>query len=209
MNQRAALLVVDVQSDFCPGGALPVPNGDQVVSVLNKYIQLFVNKGWPVFASRDWHPEDSRHFQERGGIWPVHCVQGSQGARFHPQLRLPKECVVVSKGTTPTDDGYSAMQGVTLKGIRFKDLLHELGVERLYMGGLATDYCVKQSALEALDAGLRVTVLTDAVQGVEVKAGDTERAMTDMVRAGADLGNFESVGASLAANPSSAGNSLN
>jgi nicotinamidase/pyrazinamidase len=115
---------------------------------------------------------------------------------------LPQECVVVSKGTTPTDDGYSAMQGVTGNGIRFWDLLQELGVDRLYVGGLATDYCVKESVLEALDGGLSVTVLADAVQGVEVKAGDTERAMTDMVRAGADLGNLESVCASLAANPS-------
>lgn len=199
MKRRAALLVVDVQLDFCPGGALPVPKGDLVVPVLNKYIQLFSKRGWPVFASRDWHPAESEHFQINGGSWPVHCVHGTLGANFHPQLRLPHGSVVVSKGAAPRDNGYSAMQGVTENGTSFAALLRDLELDRLYVGGLATDYCVKESVLEALRDGFRVTLLADAVRGVEINQGDSERAVTEMVGAGAKIVTLESIGASLEA----------
>ncbi|GFO64161.1 nicotinamidase [Geomonas paludis] len=199
MQRRAALLVIDVQLDFCPGGALPVSNGDQVVPVLNLYLELFNMRSVPVFASRDWHPEHSKHFKEQGGIWPPHCVQGSPGADFHPGLRLPKGTIVISKGMSSWDNGYSAMQGTTENGTPFAMLLRRMELDRLYVGGLATDYCVKETVLEALKEGFAVTVLTDAVRGVDVKPGDTERALQEMRRAGADQTTFSSVRSALLA----------
>jgi len=198
MRRRAALLVVDVQLDFCPGGALPVPEGDEVVSVLNKYIELFWKRGSPIFASLDWHPPDSQHFLENGGIWPDHCLQQSHGALFHPELILPHGTVVISKGTTRWDNGYSALQGVTENGTPFPMLLRHMGLDRLYVGGLATDYCVKESALEALREGFGVTLLTDAIRGVELKPGDSERAVAEMVAAGAEVATLETVRGTLA-----------
>ena len=198
MEQKAALLIVDVQLDFCAGGALPVPGGDQVVPVLNEYLQLFSKIGAPIFASRDWHPADSEHFDKNGGLWPVHCVQQSPGARFHPGLLLPRETVVVSKGMAPRDDGYSALQGVTEQGVSLTRLLGQMALHRLYVGGLATDYCVKQSVLEALKRGLGVTLLIDAVRGVELNPWDAEQAVAEMVGAGAELATLASVGAALA-----------
>jgi nicotinamidase/pyrazinamidase len=198
MHRRAALLVVDVQLDFCPGGALPVPLGDHVVPVLNRYLQLFVKSERPIFASRDWHPADSEHFRDNGGSWPVHCVQGTHGADFHPGLLLPDGAIVLSKGMNRWDDGYSALQGVTGNGTTFAMLLRSMKVDRLFVGGLATDYCVKQSVLEALRDGFAVTLLTDAIRGVESQQGDSERAIAEMVEAGCDVATLESVGSWLA-----------
>lgn len=203
MQRRAALLVVDVQLDFCPGGALPVPKGDLVVPVLNRYIQLFRRRGSPIFASRDWHPRDSKHFQESGGIWPVHCVQGSRGADFHPELLLPEETIVVSKGTARWDNGYSALQGVTKNGTPLTMLLRHMSLDKLYVGGLATDYCVKESVLEAIREGFSVTLLADAVRGVQARPGDIERAVTEMVEAGSELATLESIGTTLVADAKS------
>jgi nicotinamidase/pyrazinamidase len=194
MQRRAALLVVDVQLDFCPEGALPVPLGDHVIPVLNRYLQLFAKIGRPIFASRDWHPADSGHFLENGGRWPAHCVKGSRGADFHPELLLPDSTVVITKGTSRWDEGYSALQGVTENGTPFAMLLRRMNLDRLFVGGLATDYCVKQSVLEALAEGFEVTLLTDAVRGVELRRGDSERAIAEMVEAGADVATLESVG---------------
>ena len=193
MRRRAALLVVDVQLDFCPGGALPVPEGDQVVHVLNKYIEIFWKRGTPVFASRDWHPVNSEHFNENGGVWPVHCLQWSRGADFHPELILPHGTVIISKGVAPWDNGYSALEGITENGTVFSMLLRHMALDRLYVGGLATDYCVKESVLEALREGFSVTLLTDAIRGVDLKPGDSERAVAEMIGAGAELGTLESV----------------
>lgn len=201
MQRRAALLVVDVQLDFCPGGALPVPDGDHVVPQLNRYLELFNQKSVPIFASRDWHPEQSRHFREQGGIWPTHCVQGSSGADFHPGLRLPEGTIVISKGMSSWDDGYSALQGVTENGTPLAMLLRRMELDRLYVGGLATDYCVKESVLEALKEGFAVTVLTDAVRGVDVKPGDSVRALGEMVAAGADQATFASVRSAFGGDP--------
>jgi nicotinamidase/pyrazinamidase len=197
MLRKAALLVVDVQLDFCPGGALPVPKGDQVVQVLNRYIQLFWKRGCPVIASRDWHPVDSGHFQSGGGRWPVHCVQQTRGAQFHPELMLPEETIIVSKGMGRQDEGYSALEGVLDDGTPVRDLLHRLGVKTLYVGGLATDYCVKASTLDALKGGFQATLLTDAIRGVELKHGDSEAAVEEMIEAGAELANLESIGSYL------------
>ena len=193
MNRRAALLVIDVQLDFCQGGSLAVPDGDAVVSVLNRYIALFHKLGSPTLASRDWHPALSAHFREQGGIWPVHCVQGSTGARFHPQLLLPEGTIVISKGVTRWDEGYSALQGVTENGTPLPMLLRHMTTDRLYVGGLATDYCVKESVLEALREGFAVTLLTDGIRAVELKPGDGESARREMLAAGARFATLETI----------------
>lgn len=191
MERDAALLIVDLQNDFCPGGALPVPEGDRVVEPLNRAAGRFADEGLPVVASRDWHPQVTRHFREFGGLWPPHCVQGSAGAAFHPALRLPQGSVVISKGEDPERDSYSAFEAVTAEGRSLEELLTSEGVRHLYIGGLATDYCVCASALDALKAGFSVTVLTDAVAGVDVKPGDSERALEEMERAGVKFGTVE------------------
>ena len=186
-GSRSALLIVDVQKDFCPGGALAVPNGDRVVAVLNRYVADAIARGWLVYASRDWHPPITRHFQQYGGEWPPHCVQGTDGATFHDELRLPSSTIVVSKGQAPDSHGYSALEGRSAEGSTLLDDLRERGVEHLYVGGLATDYCVKHSVLDARRAGFDVTVLADAIAGVEVQAGDSKRALEEMRAAGAQI----------------------
>jgi nicotinamidase/pyrazinamidase len=193
MEKIAALLIVDVQIDFCPGGSLAVPEGDAIIPVINRYIELFRKKGLPVIASRDWHPPVTGHFRQYGGLWPPHCVQGSEGARFHPLLKLPADATVVSKGMDPEKDDYSALHAVTEQGTPLPDLLDELGTERLYIGGLATDYCVRASALEGLKQGFSVTVLKDAVKGVDLKPGDSARALKELAKAGAELADLPAV----------------
>jgi nicotinamidase/pyrazinamidase len=180
-----ALLLVDVQTDFCPGGTLPVPGGDRVIPVLNRAIERFTARGRPVYASRDWHPPDTRHFLAFGGPWPSHCVAESIGAQFHPGLRLPEGATIVTKGQDRTDDGYSAFEGVTGSGRTLAEELRLQGISSLYVGGLATDYCVRASVLDARRAGLNVTVLTDGVAGIG--EDDTERALDEMRAAGASL----------------------
>jgi nicotinamidase/pyrazinamidase len=188
MSSSPALLIVDVQNDFCPGGALPVRDGDQVVPVLRRAAQRFTAFGWPVYASRDWHPADSAHFAGQGGTWPVHCVQGSEGARLREDLELPSSAMIVTKGRARHDDGYSAIVGeVSGRGSLLEDL-QARRVTHLYVGGLATDYCVKHTVLDALDQGFAVTVLTDAIRPVDVQPGEGERALEEMMAAGARLG---------------------
>ncbi len=193
MEKGSALLIEDLQNDFCSGGALAVPGGNEVVPVLNRYIDLFKEKGLPVFASRDWHPEGSSHFSDFGGIWPVHCVQGTDGAQFHPELRLPDDSIVVSKGMDPAEDGFSSFEAISEEGKSFFECLEERGVRHLFIGGLATDYCVKYTVLEALRRGYSVTVLLDAVRGVDLKPGDSKTAIREMVQAGAVTANFTEV----------------
>ena len=183
--ERAALLLVDVQNDFCPGGALAVREGDQVVAPLNREIERFRAAGRPVVASRDWHPAETTHFVARGGKWPPHCVADQPGAAFHADLRLPPETIVVSKGTGPTEDAYSAFEARDERGRPLADVLRQAGVEHLVIGGLATDYCVRASALDALRHGYRVTVLREAVRGVDLTPGDSERALEELRAAGA------------------------
>lgn len=185
MAEGDALLIVDVQNDFCPGGSLAVPQGDRVVPVLNQYARRFDEAGLPVYASRDWHPEETRHFKEGGGPWPPHCVAGTSGAAFHPELELPEDAVVVSKGTEPTDDGYSAFEAKGEDGRPLPDSLRERGVKRLFVGGLATDYCVRASVLDAARGGVKPVLLLDAVKGIDVTEGDQARALDEMIRAGA------------------------
>lgn len=188
-----ALLIVDVQNDFCPGGALPVPEGDRVVPVLNQAIERFRQAGALVIASRDWHPEKSTHFAAYGGQWPVHCVQNTEGAAFHPELRLPQDAIVVSKGMGENEDAYSAFDARTEDGTPLADLLREKGIKRLVVGGLATDYCVRASVLDGLERGIEVLVLRDAVRGVDVQPGDSEKALAEMQSKGAKLVTLEEV----------------
>jgi nicotinamidase/pyrazinamidase len=182
-----ALIIVDVQNDFCPGGALAVAGGDQIVPVLNRLIAEFDRGGWPVVATRDWHPQRTSHFNTQGGVWPPHCIQGTLGAEFHSDLALGPGAVIVSKGMEENADSYSGFDGVDARGLRLADVLRERGVKRLIVGGLATDYCIKQTALDGLRQGFEVVVLEDAVRGVNLKPGDARQALDDMKRAGAEL----------------------
>jgi nicotinamidase/pyrazinamidase len=183
----SALLIIDVQKDFCAGGALAVPNGDRVVPPLNRYIADAVKRGWSVYASRDWHPPVTKHFREYGGQWPPHCVQGTEGAAFHDDLQLPPSVIVISAGDSPDSDGYSAFEGHVPDGTPLVDDLRNRGVRHLYVGGLATDYCVRHSVLDALRAGFDVKVLPDAIAGIDVTAGDSQRAVDEMRAAGAEV----------------------
>lgn len=188
-----ALLVVDVQNDFCPGGALPVPRGDSVVPVLNTYIALFQRLGYPVIASRDWHPPQTRHFKPFGGVWPVHCVQGTWGAQFHPNLRLPPDALIVSKGMDPEQDSYTAFDGIDEQRRSLLHILQTLEVKRLFVGGLATDYCVRHSALDALRYGLPVWLLADASRGVDLQPGDSDKAVAEVRREGGKIATLAEV----------------
>ena len=178
---------MDVQQDFCPGGALPVPTGDRIVPVLNRYLADAIEHHLPIYASRDWHPGVTNHFKPYGGEWPPHCIQHSEGARFHPELRLPPTTTVISKGDDPQKPGYSAFEGRTTDGESFLEDVRRRGVERLYVGGLATDYCVRASVLDARRAGLEVAILTDAIAGIDAGPGDVNRAIAEMRDAGAEV----------------------
>ena len=191
MARSSALVVVDLQNDFLPGGALGVPEGDQVIPVLNRYIRQFSAAGLPVYASRDWHPPVTKHFKEYGGVWPAHCVQGTRGAEFHPDLLLPENAIVVSKGMDPERDAYSAFDALESDGTSLAESLRRRGVSHIYVGGLATDYCVKWTAIEAPKNGFEMTVLVDASLGVNLQPHDSERAITEMVRQGAELTTIE------------------
>ncbi len=177
-----AALVVDVQRDFCPGGALAVPEGDAVVPAWND----FFGRCRPshVYATRDWHPPNSRHFQP-AGPWPPHCVAGSPGADFHPGLRLPPRTVIISKGVGETEDGYSGFDGRDPSGESLAARLHRDGVRRLWIGGLATDYCVRATAAAALENGFEVLLLTPAMRGINAAA--SRAAIGELQRAGAHV----------------------
>ena len=185
LERRSALLVVDVQNDFCSGGALAVPGSESVITALNRHLDAARQQGVPVYASRDWHPARTTHFKDYGGLWPVHCVQHSRGADFHPDLRLPPEVMVVTKGVDDAAPGYSAFDGTTSSGATLSNDLRARGVTHLYVGGLATDYCVRASVLDALEAGFHVTLLDDAIAGVDLAPGDSARARDEMQQHGA------------------------
>jgi nicotinamidase/pyrazinamidase len=183
-STKRALLVIDVQNDFCPGGALAVAEGDQVVAPLNKLIAEFLERGEPVFKSRDWHPAQTKHFKPHGN-WPAHCVQNTKGAEFHPELIDDMHIRTVSKGLGDTDC-YSAFDETDLAL-----QLRRLGVEEVWVGGLATDYCVKSTVLDALKEGFRVKALENAMRAVEVNSGDGANAVAEMRAAGAEIVNSQ------------------
>jgi nicotinamidase/pyrazinamidase len=175
-----ALVIVDVQRDFCPGGSLPIAEGDAVVPVLNGWIEDAEAAGVPVYASRDWHPPDHLSFKPQGGQWPVHCVQESEGATFHPDLRLPPDATIVTKGDRDDRDQYSAFDATGLA-----DTLKRRGIGRVWIGGLAEDVCVRATALDAAKAGFDTQVITAATRPVTATGGETAR--TDMRAAGVTL----------------------
>ena len=180
-EKRRALIVVDVQNDFCPGGALAVAHGDEVVAPLNKLIAEFLERGAPVIKTRDWHPATTKHFAAYGGTWPVHCVQGTKGAEFHPELSDDARIQILSKGLGD-ENSYSAFDRTDLAS-----QLHKRGVEEVWVGGLATDYCVKNTVLDALKEGFEVKALKNAMRPVELQPGDGERAIEEMREAGAEV----------------------
>lgn len=175
-----ALVLVDVQNDFLPGGNLAMPHGDEVLPALNRAVEVFLGRDLPIFATRDWHPADHCSFRARGGPWPPHCVAGTPGAEFAPRLALPATVIVISKAGGGDTDAYSGFQGTALHR-----MLQERGVRRLFIGGLATDYCVLNTVKDALALGYQVLLLTDGVRAVDVQPGDGERAVAQMVALGA------------------------
>jgi nicotinamidase/pyrazinamidase len=180
LNNGDALILVDVQNDFLPGGALAVPRGDEVVPVLNRYLALFRRYGLPVYASRDWHPIRHCSFTAQGGPWPPHCVAGSDGAAFSADLALGDTASVVSKAEREDEDAYSAFQNTGLARS-----LRQHGVRRVLVGGLATDYCVLNTVADALKEHFNVLLLIDAVRAVDVHPGDGDAAIASMLAAGA------------------------
>ncbi len=183
-----ALLIVDLQRDFLPGGALAVRGGEAVVAPVNACIERFIAHGLPVYASRDWHPLRHCSFDDAGGPWPPHCVAGTVGAAFAPGLKLPDDVRLVSKATTPSRDAYSAFSGTDLHGrLRAQHLL------RLFVAGLATDYCVQSTVLDAIALGYHVVVLGDAVAAVDAKPGDGDAALARMLAAGAVMASSDAL----------------
>lgn len=180
-RKRRALIIVDVQNDFCPGGALAVSHGDEVVAPLNRLAEEFLKRGDVVVKSRDWHPAQTKHFAAYGGVWPVHCVQGTRGAEFHPDLIDDLRIAVISKDKVDVDE-YSAFDRTGLAS-----LLRERGVEEVWVGGLATDYCVKHTVLDALREGFKVKAISEAMRAVELKPGDGQHAIEEMQQAGAQI----------------------
>lgn len=179
IDEKDALIIVDVQKDFCPGGFLPVTKGDKVVSVINDYIKIFKKAQAQIFATRDWHPPNHISFKTYGGIWPPHCIQENEGAEFHPHLKLPETVKIISKATDPSKEAYSGFDGTELKEELKKS------VKRVFVGGLATDYCVKNTVLDALKLGFEAILLLDATLGVNVKPDDSEKAIKEMIKKGA------------------------
>jgi nicotinamidase/pyrazinamidase len=185
-----ALVIVEVQNDFLPGGCLGVPGGDAVIPVLNRYISTFRERCLPIFATRDWHPVNHCSFQMRGGMWPPHCIAGTHGAEFPAALDVPGEATIISKATTADEEAYSAFEGTD-----FCARLRDLGVRRLFVGGIATEYCVLSTAHDASRLGFRVMLLEDAVRAVDVTPGDGVRAIDEMRRLGAKLTSLDTVAA--------------
>jgi len=180
-----ALLVVDVQNDFCPGGALGIKQADKIIPAINRYVKIFSARKIPVLATRDWHPKKTVHFKKYGGVWPEHCVKNTKGARFHPKLRLPKNAILLYKGIDPEKDSYSAFQAQDKKGVILPALIKKMRIGELYIAGLATDYCVRFTAKDAIRKRLKVNILIDAVKGVDLKAGDSVKAVREIKGLGA------------------------
>ena len=181
-SKKKALIVVDMQNDFCPGGSLAVAQGDEVVAPLNKLMKDFLDRGEPVFKTRDWHPAKTKHFQVYGGTWPIHCVQNTTGAEFHPELIDDSRITIISKGIDESADGYSGFDGTNLG-----QLLRDEEVEEVWVGGLATDYCVKETVIDAVRQGFEVRALADAMRAVNVKPDDGAKAIEEMRAAGAEI----------------------
>ncbi len=175
-----ALLVIDVQVDFCPGGALPIPEGDAVVPVINRWVEQAARAGIPIFMSRDWHPKQHVSFKQQGGLWPTHCLQDSRGAEFHPDLKVPDDVVVITKGVRMDQDQNSAFDETGLAAYLKKN-----AVRRLIVGGLALDVCVRATVLDALEAGFDVLIIPDGSRPVTPE--QSTQVLKDFQAAGAQV----------------------
>jgi len=194
LNDSDALLVIDMQYDFLPGGSLGVPEGDQVLAPVNALMAKFAARGLPVYASRDWHPENHCSFTERGGPWPPHCVAETRGAAFSDELLLPADTVIISKADTVDVDAYSAFNGTALA-----DHLRQHGIRRVFVCGLATDYCVLNTALDARANGFETVIVPEAMRAVNVQSEDGDRALAQMRAAGATTAALADLGEETAA----------
>jgi nicotinamidase/pyrazinamidase len=173
---RKALIIVDPQNDFFPSGPLGVPNGDEIISPLNRMISHAVQLGWLLIVTRDWHPKHTAHFK----VWAEHCVEYTPGANFHADLVLPKNYILISKGMSIKDDGYSPFEGIDADGASLHEVLQAYGITTLYVGGLATDYCVRACVLDAQEKGYETIVLADAVRAVNIHPTDGYAAFLEM-----------------------------
>ncbi len=182
IGKNDAIIIADIQNDFLPGGALPIKESDQIVPILNDYAKIFKVANSRIFASKDWHPPNHVSFIAQGGPWPPHCLQNSKGADFSPNLKLPKETQIVLKATDPNKEAYSVFDGTDLE-----EQLKAKGVTRIFIGGLATDYCIVNSVIDARKLGLATFVLEDATCGIDLKPGDVNQAFRIMQASGARL----------------------
>jgi nicotinamidase/pyrazinamidase len=178
-----ALIIVDVQNDFCPGGTLAVSDGDKIIPIINSLVPHFKK----IFTTQDWHPKNHISFKSRGGIWPIHCIAGTKGADFHPDLEY-SNAIHIKKGSDPDKEAYSGFQGT-----RLNEKLNESNIKRLFITGLATDYCIKNTVLDARQRGFDVIVVVDAVMGVNVSPVDSDRALTEMSMAGAKMAQHDNL----------------
>lgn len=179
VTRDSALIIVDVQNDFLPGGALAVPEGDTVIKPINSYVKLFDDMNRMIVATRDWHPDNHISFKERGGPWPKHCVKNTYGAEYPDSLRLPDDIIIISKAYEEDLEAYSGFEGTSLD-----EVLREAGIKRIFVSGLATDYCVRSTALDGLELGYQVVLLLDAMKGVNVTPGDSEKAVREVILKG-------------------------
>jgi nicotinamidase/pyrazinamidase len=182
LKKDDALLIVDAQNDFFPGGALPVAQGDEIIPVINAWIEAAVAADIAIFASRDWHPANHCSFKAQGGPWPVHCVQNSTGAQIHHDIKLPATTVIINTADDPLKEGYSAFSGKTEEGVPLANALKSLGINRIWVNGLALDYCVCETALEGRANGFEVHLITSGTRAITSETG--EEAMARMRAAG-------------------------
>lgn len=177
-----------MQKGFCLGEALPVPEGDRIIPSVNKYISMFGRAKARIFATRDWHPPNHMSFRQFGGMWPPHCIQNTEGAEFHPNLKLPKEAKIISKATDPQRESYSGFDGTELEAE-----LKKQGITRVFVGGLATDYCVKNTVLDALRLDFEAVLLDDVIKGINKNPRDSAEAIEEMIRKGATTARFSEI----------------
>ena len=180
IGHKDALIIVDVQRDFLPGGALPVPDGNKIIPFLNDYIKTFKKLGSTIFATRDWHPPNHLSFKTEGGSWPAHCIQDTEGAEFGKDLKLPSTIRIISKGMNPDKESYSGFHDTKLA-----DILIEEGISKVFIGGIATEYCVKNTVLDALKLKFDTILLIDAIRGINENPNEVQDAIREMLSNGA------------------------
>ncbi len=180
IKKTDALIIVDAQNDFLSGGSLPVPKGEEIILFLNYYLDLFKKAQGKVFATRDWHPINHLSFKEQGGIWSSHCICGTKGAEFTPKLKLPKNAIIISKATDSSKESYSGFDGTELC-----KKLKKSKVIKVFVAGLAIDYCVKNTVIDAINLGFKTFFLKDASQGIDLNPGDIKQSIEMMRNKGA------------------------